>query len=156
MKMFATALAMAAALGAGGAVSQPAERPAPASPASAAPVDPARLALAQQVLALSGDVQGFDASLEQTWPVLEERLAENPRFRPEWREPFLQAAREEMAAMRPQFIAAAAEMYARRFTAEQLRDYLAFLNTPSGRAIASSQAELAAEAGRMVTRSARA
>ena len=116
-------------------------------PSADAEIAPEHLTLARQVVAALAQDAVFDDIISNLLPILQAQLQADANFRPEWREPFLQAAREEFQASRPAFLDATARSYARRLNPTELRDLLAFLQKPSGRAFAERQVAIGRDGG---------
>jgi hypothetical protein len=102
--------------------------------------DPVRLELARQLFDASGGRQAAEARLD----TLYDQMA---RFIKPWtgqnsadQDGFLDDIKAAMKARVPQLIDASVAAYAEVYTEEELRDYLAWLQSPSGRAITAKSA----------------
>jgi hypothetical protein len=147
MRRLAAALAILAASGAAPAFAQaaPAPRPAPpAAPTKPAPVDPERLAIAEEVVAIAFPVEKRQEMMSRlTDSVMAQvRAAASPGGEPA--DPGAQAILKRYfdrvraegerlnALAAPDLFRAAARAYARMFTRDELVQIRAFVATPAG------------------------
>ena len=111
---------------------------------AATPVSAAELALAREVVLLQTP---FD-SLTEVVESLVEADAAYGELTLEQRRIMGEAIVEEMTERREQIIDLFAAVYARVLTEDEMRSWLAFLNTPHGRAISAKSAALGLESVR--------
>lgn len=120
--------------------------------AQEAPPPPERVALAREVMVLSGGEQGFLDMMEQMRPMMLQNMRTqgvSEEIANRVTELFVQEFRQEA----PRMLELGAIAYANKFTDQELIDLAAFLRTPSGRAWAENQNEIAAammQAGMLV------
>lgn len=108
--------------------------------------DPARLALAEQVVQASGGVNQMDALLKSMFGAMEKNSTATAT--PEAREfvgPMFDDMRQEMSALAPQLLELSARVYARSFSEQELRDLLAFQTSDSGKAMIARMPTIQAE-----------
>jgi len=108
------------------------------SPYLAPPTDPVKLDLARQLIAASGGEKGAEDRLKAIFQTTDQIIAAGSR--PEiakLTERFQADMRVELLADVPQLMDASARAYAKVLSEQELRDYLAWLRSDSGKAIAA-------------------
>jgi Uncharacterized protein conserved in bacteria len=115
----------------------PASLPAAAAPAPA--VDPAKLALIRDVLTQTHAVDLMFQSMQAAVPM---QRAANPAIPAVFWDRFIAAAHEREGDLETMFI----QIYDHHFTADELRQLLAFYHTPIGQKLLAEQPALAQEA----------
>lgn len=123
------------------AAAQPAS--APPRPADAAQVSDAELALATQIIQLA-DLQG--TAMAGVKVMLDQQIESDPEMAPY--RGVLEAWVLDVFRS-PEATAAFARVYAETFTERELRDMVAFYQTPTGRRMASEQGNLATAGARV-------
>ena len=131
---------LVACLMAGAAVAQPA----PAAPS------PERLKLAREVFEARGGEETVRLSMDRMVSSMQRALPSNGRTSDVAR----QAAQDVIKDMLPQLVEIEIEVYAETYDDKQLRDILAFYESPTGQALKAKSPEVAerigAETGRLV------
>lgn len=102
----------------------------------------ARLALAREVMVLSGGENTFNQMMVQMRPMIVQDMRTRGVSQ-EAAERFYEVMVEEFALEAPRFMELGAIAYANAFTDQELIDIAAFLRTPSGRAMMERQPEVA-------------
>jgi hypothetical protein len=101
--------------------------------AQAAPADPAKIALATQVLEATHARNTMMMIIDQMMPQLMEMISSGDHKIPQKvLDRFQTLVRQDMQASLPQVLKAQAEIYARHFSADDLRALIAFYRTPAG------------------------
>lgn len=132
---FVATVAVAAAV----ALGAPAARADNAPP----PLSTEQLQLATQLVQAIGIQQVADAALEGLKLVLVQSLAENNKQPPEKVAPVVdQILVPDLRTEEPKFVASVAALYGQVFTAEEMKQILAFYQTPVGQKLQSLQPEL--------------
>jgi hypothetical protein len=109
-----------------------AQAAAPAAP----PVDPAKLALAQQVLEASGGVKGAETQVRALYGSMAAGISQTlPKEHSETTELVMRDVQEETIKLIPRMIEISARAYAQNLSETELRDLLAFYRTESGKAV---------------------
>ena len=125
------------------AQSAPAPAPAPAAPEA---VDPERLALARemtQVIDVKTAMRGMFGGMANAMKLPESAT-------PDQRERFKQhfaSMGAGIEAVTPELLEGMAELYAKTFTVQEMRDALAFYHSPSGQAMLAKQPAVMRELG---------
>lgn len=101
-----------------------------------------RLALAREVMVLSGGEAIFTQMIDSMQPMLTADLRRRG-LSAEVTERTWRLMREEFVLEAPQFVELGAIAYANTFTDEELQGLAAFLRSPPGRAMVEHQAEIA-------------
>lgn len=109
------------------------------SPGATPPVDTVKRQLIRAVLTESHAV---DLMLQGMQAAMSSQRAANPAIPPAFWDRFLAAARERKGDLGELFV----EIYDRHFTADELRQLLAFYHTPIGRKLLAEQSAIAQEA----------
>jgi uncharacterized protein len=114
----------------------------PMASAQKAPVDPARLAAAKELLAASGSAQQLDAVM----PTMLGQMAlifgnQKPQHKGEIDKVF-QSLASKFTARKQELIDLVAELYAETFSADDLKGLLAFFKTPLGAKFVGAQPQL--------------
>ncbi len=106
-----------------------------------APIPPARLALAEQVV----DAAGIKASSARVIDAVLQSMLKSMQdtSNPEMSAYIDQLIHQEMSTMEARFDPLYAGMYARTFTDNQLNDLLSFYSSPTGRMLVAKTPELA-------------
>jgi hypothetical protein len=114
-------------------------QPAPATPAAAAdeaPVDPARLALARQLVGLVKEQLDFGAVFKTVGDQMATAMQQaDPKADPAIARRAIKAIGEAEEQIMPQIWEAATLAYARDLTETELKDSIAFYSSPSGQSI---------------------
>jgi hypothetical protein len=98
--------------------------------------DPARLALAEQIVTASGGGAQTTALLRSMFGAMQKSMAASAS--PETRDfigPMFEDVTQEMVVLTPQLLELSARAYAQAFTEKELRDLLAFQTSDTGRAM---------------------
>jgi hypothetical protein len=113
-------------------------------------IAPERLALAKEVMTLSGGLKVYDdyqkyldtmiAHLRRTIPSVDEATAGDVK----------KMAMEEFTACKPEMIEGAAKIYARHFSEEELKALIAFYKTPAGQHLMAELPAVTAESATLV------
>lgn len=111
------------------------------------PPSPERLALAREVVMLSGGEAAFTGIMETMRPMMMQDLRQRGMSE-DMAQRFVTMFIEEFMRDAPEFIELGAIAYANAFTDEELRGMATFLRTPAGRAMVARQAEIAAAMAR--------
>jgi uncharacterized protein len=111
--------------------------------AQKAPVDPARLAVAKELLVASGSAQQFDAVM----PTMLGQMAQifgnqKPQHKGEIEKAF-QLMASKFASRKQELLDLIAELYAETFSTDDLKGLLAFYKTPLGAKFVAAQPQLA-------------
>lgn len=117
-----------------------------AQDAPAAQPDPARMALAEQLVAASGGSAQITNLLRSMFGAIEKNVSANTT--PEASDlvvAMMNDMANEMINMGPQLIQVSERAYARTFTEQELRDLLAFQTSESGKAMVAKMPSLQAE-----------
>ena len=114
---------------------------------AAAPVDPQRLAIAKQIFEAQGGVKNAAAMVKTMQSAM---LANAPT--PEIKQRLTAAMDTMTSAVLPRLFDELAGYYAADFTADQLKDILAFYQTPTGRALLANSPILAQQVGGTMAR----
>jgi len=101
-----------------------------------------RLALAREVMVLSGGETAYTDMMVQMRPLIIQDMRSRG-MSPDMAERAYVVMSEEFARESPRFMELGALAYANAFTDQELRDMAAFLRTPSGQAMIRNQAEVA-------------
>lgn len=101
-----------------------------------------RLALAREVMLLSGGEAAFTGTMEAMRPIMIQDLRQRG-VSEDVAQRFVAAFIEEFRKEAPQFMELGAIAYASAFTDEELRAMADFLRTPAGRAMVERQADIA-------------
>lgn len=106
---------------------------------------PERLALAKEVMSLSGAIKVYDnydsnldtmvAQIRQSVPYIDDAIAAELK----------KIATEEFAASKPEMIEGAAKLYARHFSEDDLKALVAFYKTAAGQHFAAETPALSSE-----------
>ena len=108
------------------------------------PPDAERLALAHQIVQEIGGTEGLVRSLGSAMDAMAAQLPTADGAKAQADMAQMQAyVKERLTAYTPQLAAATEHVYARDFTAAQLRDIAAFYGTPTGRVMAAKMPEIA-------------
>ena len=142
----AVTCAAALTLTIGAAAAQPARpaAPAPSAPAPAAPAPNApapsasHLAVAREVALASGIVRSIDVIPPQLFERLREQVVTRPELSKDLNE-VLKAVEPEMDLQKQRAINAIAAIYARTMTEAELKDAIAFFQSPSGKKYVETQ-----------------
>ncbi|MBX3429460.1 MAG: DUF2059 domain-containing protein [Hyphomonadaceae bacterium] len=102
-----------------------------------------RLALAREVMSLSGGEAGFLDMMEQMRPILLQDMR-SQGVSEEMANRFTELFVQEFAQEAPRLVELGALAYANKFTDQELQDLAVFLRTPSGQAWVANQNEIAA------------
>lgn len=109
-------------------------------------IDEERLALAHELLKLSGVEALTEQAMEATMPTLLPGIQQQyPGASIQQYNEAIAILSEALLAAVPEIISASAEIYARRFTADELRDINAFYRTETGRKMVAEQPAMLAE-----------
>ncbi|MBV8594376.1 MAG: DUF2059 domain-containing protein [Caulobacteraceae bacterium] len=112
-----------------------------------ATTDPAKLALARQVVEASGGQKQVQAMLANAFATVDRAIPQAPEGdAASIRREVSAGVREEVIAVVPELLEISAHAYADQLTLDQLRDWLAWEESPSGRAIAAKRADIQNEA----------
>ena len=111
------------------------------------PQSPERLALAREVMMLSGGEAAFTGVMETMRPMMIQDLRQRG-LTEDVAQRFVTMFIEEFMKDAPEFIELGAIAYANAFTDEELRGIATFLRTPAGRAMVDRQTEIAAAMAR--------
>ena len=111
------------------------------------PPSPERLALAREVMMLSGGEAAFTGVMEAMRPMMIQDLRQRG-LSEDVAQRFVTMFIEEFSQEAPEFIELGAIAYANAFTDEELRGIAAFLRTPAGHAMVEHQGEIAAAMAR--------
>ena len=106
------------------------------------PPDPARVALAREVVAVVGADKLFLELLQTTQGDFTARVMASGQYDAAGAQRVWEIFVEEVEAGTPAFLEEIAQVYAREFTEDQLRDLLAFWTSPTGRIVSSKQMSL--------------
>jgi hypothetical protein len=101
-----------------------------------------RMALAREVLVLSGGEASFTGMIDQMRPLMLQDLRARG-VSEEMAQRIINLTTEEYAREAPRFVELGAIAYANAFTDQELRDIADFLRTPSGRSMSAHQTEIA-------------
>jgi len=107
------------------------------APPPAASTDSVRLELARKLVDMSGGEKQVSAQVDALYGAVFSKMAEN--MPPENQKIFASTEammQREMHALIPAMINISVSVYARNFTEQELRDIVAFRETPTGRAMA--------------------
>jgi hypothetical protein len=109
-----------------------------AQDAPGGPPDPARLALAEQIVAASGGSAQVAALLRSTFGAVQKNIVANAS--PESRDfigPMIDDMTQEIIALSPRLLELSTRAYAQAFSEKELRDLLAFQTSETGKAVIS-------------------
>ncbi len=116
--------------------------------AAAQEVDPHALEISKKLAELTGMSEIGDQMISMMAPQVSALVARaNPGKEAEAAELFEKIVIPAMRDSLPEMVDAAAEIYARHFTAAELTELVTFYDTPLGRKLIASQPQLLAEAG---------
>jgi len=135
----AAALAVAFASSAAHAQQRAAAAQAPA--AQPAPASPSHLAVARDVVVLSGMTRTFDVIP----PEINEQIRKNAVTRPDLSkdlEQVFESLKPEMELQKQQMVNAAARIYASRISEPELKDIVAFFKSPVGQKYVQTQPQI--------------
>lgn len=116
-----------------------------ASPAAAqvSQPDPAQVGLARDMLLAMKAADNFEAVIPTVMNALKPAVtAGNPKAAKDWDE-VAPIMIQEMAALKTQFLDEISLIYARAFTGDELKQFVAFYKTPAGMKLASQTPQLA-------------
>jgi hypothetical protein len=103
--------------------------------AGAAP-ERAKLALAEQIVAASGGKTQIETMLRSMFGVVQKSMAANSTsYARDFIGPMFEDITQEVVALTPQLLELSARAYAQAFTEHELRDWLAFQTSETGRAM---------------------
>jgi hypothetical protein len=98
--------------------------------------DPAKLALAEQIVAASGGKTQIETMLRSMFGVVQKSMAANSTsYARDFIGPMFEDITQEVVALTPQLLELSARAYAQAFTEHELRDWLAFQTSETGRAM---------------------
>ena len=98
--------------------------------------DPGKLALAEQIVAASGGRTQMETMLRSMFGAVQKSMAANSTSEArDFIAPMFEDMTQEVVAMTPQLLELSARAYARAFTEKELRDWLAFQTSETGRAM---------------------
>ncbi|NEX94580.1 DUF2059 domain-containing protein [Caulobacter sp. 17J65-9] len=120
-----------------------------ATPTLAAEPPAANLELARRAVDLLDIDNTMDEMVAVMTDVMLAGLEGNPQFKPEWRQPMIDAVKAEVKAQEPWYLEEMAKIYAGAYSETELRDLVTFFETPSGRAFIERTSELGKEAEAM-------
>jgi hypothetical protein len=112
---------------------------------SAAP-DPARLALAEQIVAASGGADQATRLMRSMFGVMQKNIVANsPADMRDFVGPMVEDMSQALVGMTPQILELNARAYAQTFSEKELRDLLAFQTSETGRDVANKLPALQAQ-----------
>jgi uncharacterized protein len=114
---------------------------APASGWSQTP-DPERLRLAHALFEAQGGAANITAAVGSLEKVMIDSLAQNNGLTPELRQTVVDALNQTMTRLTPRMVDDSAVIYAQEFTSQQLKDILAFYQSPTGRVLVAKLPEI--------------
>ena len=134
---------LALTLAGNAALAQQPARPAPAQPAPAPPtqISPSHLAVARDVVVLSGMTRTFDVIP----PEMNEQIKKNLGTRPDLAKDLdqvIEGMKPEMELQKQQMVNAAARVYASRISEADLKEIAAFFKSPIGKKYVETQPQI--------------
>ena len=106
------------------------------TPAAAAPIDPARMQLARQVLEASGGAKAAESQLRSMYAMIGKAMSQNiPASDSKLAEQMSRDIQDEVVGLLPSILDATSKAYAQNLSEGQLRDTLAFYKSASGQAV---------------------
>lgn len=109
---------------------------APAFAQTPAELDPAKVALARQIMEASGGVKQAEAQIDAMYGAMFSKMAEQmPKDQQVLTGSLQHAMQKEMHALIPPIVDITVNLYAENFSEQELRDVLAFQRSPSGQAL---------------------
>jgi hypothetical protein len=117
--------------------------------AEAAPAPPPEtLALARQLIELSGKASDLHSRMRALMePMMRSMVASLPPDQRAQRQAMFEVAQQQAEADTPLILDAAAQAYAQTYTADELRQLVAFYQGPTGRMLTAKQGALATNMG---------
>ena len=138
MKLLISTVAVLAAVCLSGAAA--------AQTAATARPDPVRLQLAREVLEASGGVQAYQARIKGMFGAMSELVKSNmPSGQAGISDVMFKYLQEEEVKAVPQLLEDFSDIYAEHLTETELRDLLAWTNSPSGRSIRDKTPQITQE-----------
>jgi hypothetical protein len=132
---------LALTLAGSAALAQQPARPAPAQPAPAPQISPSHLAVARDVVVLSGMTRTFDVIP----PEMNEQIKKNMGGRPEVAKDLdqvIEGMKPEMELQKQQMVTTAARVYASRMSEADLKEIAAFFKSPIGKKYVETQPQI--------------
>jgi hypothetical protein len=114
----------------------PAAQAGPAVSGAPAPASARALELSRRLIAALHLDETFRAMMDAMAPqMVDEEIKRIPGFRPEWRQPMIEAAREASADLMQELIKRAEPIYARTFSEDELAQAVGFYESPAGQSM---------------------